>query len=140
MTHPTFIACLIALALAPGAAALAQGHSDQGRRGHEASQRDGRWAPPGHQARRGQPKAHPGRGHAYGHDKAHRGPRGAGPGAAFHRGDRVPMAYRGRQYVVEDWRQHRLRPPPRGHHWLQAGGDYMLVAIATGVIVDLLLH
>jgi Ni/Co efflux regulator RcnB len=28
---------------------------------------------------------------------------------------------------------------PRGYHWVQAG-DYVLVAIATGIIVQLLLN
>jgi Ni/Co efflux regulator RcnB len=65
--------------------------------------------------------------------------RGAGPGRSYYRGDRMPMQYRGRQYVVDDWRGHGLRTPPRGYHWVQSGGDYVLVAIATGVILDLLL-
>jgi Ni/Co efflux regulator RcnB len=65
--------------------------------------------------------------------------RGAGPDHAFHRGGRLPMAYRSRQYVVDDWRGHQLQAPPRGYHWVQTGGDYVLVAIATGVILQLLL-
>ena len=65
--------------------------------------------------------------------------RGAGPGHNFYRGDRLPWEYRQRTYVVEDWRGHRLSAPPRGYHWVQAGGDYVLVAIATGVILQLLL-
>jgi Ni/Co efflux regulator RcnB len=68
------------------------------------------------------------------------GDRGAGPGHSFYRGDRLPMNYRGRQYVVDDWRGHGLRTPPRGYHWVQTGGDYVLVAIATGVILELLLN
>jgi len=58
----------------------------------------------------------------------------------FNRGDRLPMQYRDRQYVVDDWRGHQLRQPPRGYHWVQSGGDYLLVAIATGIIADLLLN
>jgi len=42
--------------------------------------------------------------------------------------------------VVNDWRARHLSPPPRGYHWVQTGGDYVLVAIATGVILQLLLH
>ena len=41
--------------------------------------------------------------------------------------------------VVDDWRGHHLSPPPRGYHWVQTGGDYVLVAIATGVIMQILL-
>lgn len=55
------------------------------------------------------------------------------------RGDRVPPAYGGYQYVVEDWQGHGLRRPPRGHHWVQVGPDYVLVAVATGIILELLL-
>lgn len=57
----------------------------------------------------------------------------------FRRGERLPPEYRHRQYVVSDWRAHRLRPPPRGYQWVQRGNDYVLVAIATGIIAQLLL-
>jgi len=66
--------------------------------------------------------------------------RGAGPNQQFHRGERLSPEYRSRQYVVEDWRGHHLSAPPRGYHWVQTGGDYVLVAIATGVILQLLLN
>jgi Ni/Co efflux regulator RcnB len=69
-----------------------------------------------------------------------RGERGAGPDHAYYRGERMPLQYRSRQYVVEDWRSHRLSAPPRGYHWVQSGGDYVLVAIATGIILQLLLN
>jgi Ni/Co efflux regulator RcnB len=77
--------------------------------------------------------------HARGGDR-HHGERGAGPEHRFYKGDRLPMEYRGRHYVVDDWRGHRLSAPPRGYHWVQAGGDYVLVAIATGVILQLMLN
>lgn len=66
--------------------------------------------------------------------------RGAGPDHSFYRGDRLPPQYRSPQYVVDDWRGHRLSQPPRGYHWVQAGGDYVLAAIATGLIVSILLN
>lgn len=65
---------------------------------------------------------------------------GAGPDQRFHRGDQLPAEYRGRQYVVDDWRGHHLRSPPRGYHWVQNGADYMLVAVATGLIAEVLLN
>lgn len=68
------------------------------------------------------------------------GERGAGPDHQYYQGDRLPMQYRSHQYVVNDWRGHRLSAPPRGYHWVQSGGDYVLVAIATGVILQLLLN
>lgn len=65
--------------------------------------------------------------------------RGAGPNHDWHRGDRLPPEYHNRQYVVDDWHSHNLSAPPRGYHWVQNGGDYVLVAIATGVIAQILL-
>lgn len=65
------------------------------------------------------------------------GPR---PGYRFYRGGRLPYEYRSHQYVVDDWRGHQLRRPPRGYHWVQAGPDYLLVAIASGVIASILLN
>jgi Ni/Co efflux regulator RcnB len=56
------------------------------------------------------------------------------------KGNRLPPQYRGPQYVVNDWRGHRLSAPPRGYQWVQYGGDYMLVAIASGVITQLLIN
>ena len=71
--------------------------------------------------------------------RATRDERGAGPGRSLHQGARLPPEYRTRQYVVEDWRSHHLSAPPRGYHWVQSGGDYLLVAITTGLIMELLL-
>ena len=65
---------------------------------------------------------------------------GAGPSHDLRRGGHLPDRYRNRQYVVDDWRGHRLRQPPRGYHWVQTGGDYVLAAIATGVIADLIVN
>ncbi|MGV7206643.1 RcnB family protein [Oxalobacteraceae bacterium A2-2] len=65
--------------------------------------------------------------------------RGAGPRHNLYKGGRLPAEYRGRQYVVDDWRAHHLSAPPRGYHWVQTGGDYVLVAITTGIIASLLL-
>lgn len=48
--------------------------------------------------------------------------------------------YYGPNYVVSNYGYYRLRPPPRGYHWVRADNDYLLVAIATGVILDIALH
>jgi Ni/Co efflux regulator RcnB len=49
--------------------------------------------------------------------------------------------YGGPIYVVRDYRHYRLRPPPRGYHWVRAdNSDYLLVAMATGIILDVALH
>jgi Ni/Co efflux regulator RcnB len=65
---------------------------------------------------------------------------GAGPDHSYRRGDRLPTRYRNHQYVVNNYREHHLRPPPRGYHWVQTGSDYVLAAIATGVIADLIIN
>jgi len=46
--------------------------------------------------------------------------------------------YDGRQVVFTDYRSRHLRAPGRGQHWVRAdNGDLLLVAIATGIIVDI---
>jgi Ni/Co efflux regulator RcnB len=60
------------------------------------------------------------------------------PRSEWRRGGHVPSEYRGRNYVVSDWRSHRLQAPPRGYHWVGVGGDYVLAAVATGVIMQII--
>lgn len=44
-------------------------------------------------------------------------------------------------YVVNDYRGYGLRAPPRGYYWRRSDvGDFLLVAAATGIIADLILH
>ncbi len=64
----------------------------------------------------------------------------AHPAHDWHKGDRVPDAYRDNRYVVNDWRGHHLHEPPAGYHWVQVNGDFVLAAVATGVIADVLLN
>ena len=71
--------------------------------------------------------------------QAMRGGPDHGPGGDWHRrGGRLPSDYRDRQYVVDDWRGYDLQPPPRGYHWVGVGGDYLLVAITSGVIAQII--
>ena len=35
-----------------------------------------------------------------------------------------------------DYRAHHLRTPPRGYEWRQVDGNYVLAAVATGVIAS----
>ena len=60
------------------------------------------------------------------------------PHSEWRRGGRVPAEYRGRNYVVQDWRAYRLQQPPRGYQWVGVGGDFVLAAIATGVIANII--
>lgn len=80
--------------------------------------------------------------HEYRHDHRH-GPQVRyyqARGPQFQRGRYIPVEYRSRQYVVVNPYQHRLYAPPRGQQWVQVGSDYVLVAIATGLIVNLVLN
>lgn len=38
-----------------------------------------------------------------------------------------------------DYRAHHLRAPPRGYAWRQSNGQYVLAAVATGVIASIIL-
>lgn len=145
LTQPEFtmkskaaLCTVLAASLLAGQFAIAQGDApnanrgryDQGQRGNDRDRRDD-W--------RQQNRDNDGRG--YGHyQRGERDGRGAGPDHAYYRGERMPPQYRTRQYIVEDWRGHRLSEPPRGYYWVQSGGDYILVAIATGVILNMLLN
>jgi Ni/Co efflux regulator RcnB len=54
------------------------------------------------------------------------------------RGSRLPVSYwRSHRYV--DWRAHRLWAPPRGYNWVSVNGNYVLLAITTGLIADIVL-
>lgn len=144
MTQKLVINIALALALATAGSAFAQGNSQHQRRNNDCpngkcdgpdnrqrpNQNARKAAPPPPQARNDwQTQYH----------RAARDERGAGPNRSFRQGGRLPPEYRGRQYVVDDWRGHHLSAPPRGYHWVQNGGDYLLVAITTGLIMQLLL-
>jgi Ni/Co efflux regulator RcnB len=60
------------------------------------------------------------------------------PHRDWRRGVVVEPNYRGDRYWVTDWHARHLYAPPRDHRWLYVNGDYILVAIATGVIVNIL--
>ncbi len=134
MKRKILVAALAAMAMANSGFALAQGHDDR-------NDRDGR---PGMAQPRGNPGPQRGGPMAHGPQRPPPGlaqmeGRGAGPEHSFYRGQRLPPEYRGRQGVVDDWRNHHLSAPPRGYHWVQTGADYVLVAIATGLIAQVLL-
>jgi Ni/Co efflux regulator RcnB len=60
-------------------------------------------------------------------------------GPEFHRGGYIAREYRGRAYEV-DYREHHLRRPPEGQRWVQVGADYVLIAVATGIIASIILN
>ena len=51
----------------------------------------------------------------------------------WNRGMKVPAAYRN-HYV--DYRRYKLRAPPAGYHWVEADGQYLLIAAATGLVTE----
>lgn len=53
------------------------------------------------------------------------------------RGHYLPRPYYAPVYVV-DYRPYRLAPPPYGHHWVRVDNDVLLIALATGLIVDVM--
>jgi len=137
MNSKAVVSAIMAISMTTSGFAFAQGRGDRNDRDrNEQGQRSGQMDRRDSGAR--QPDRGEGRGRANYDER--RDERGAGPNHAFHRGDRLPPEYRHRNYVVDDWRGHNLSAPPRGYHWVQTGGDYVLVAIATGVILQLLLN
>ena len=102
---------------------------------HDKHDKHGKKGPPHHARGPHHERGWGPRPHAPAHGVRH----GAGPHHDWYRGGRVPAMYRTPHYVVGDWRGHHLAAPPRGYHWVQYGGDYLLVAIATGVIAQLVL-
>jgi Ni/Co efflux regulator RcnB len=58
----------------------------------------------------------------------------------YKRGGYLPPQYRESRYYVTDWRAHRLYAPPRGYHWVRSDNvEFLLVAIATGIITNIIL-
>jgi Ni/Co efflux regulator RcnB len=58
---------------------------------------------------------------------------------SWRRGERLPSYYQGR-YRQVDYRHEHLRAPPRGYRYVEDDrGDYLLVGIATGVILSIIL-
>ena len=112
-----------------------RGHRHDDRRG-DRDGRDGRWDRGQHNGytyngrwNYGPPPA------AYEYD------RGYQPGYQnWRRGDRLPSYYRS-SYRGVDYRRAHLRAPPRGYNYVEDDrGEYLLVGIATGVILSVILN
>ena len=62
-----------------------------------------------------------------------------GGGGHWKRGQR--MGYNDWQGArAVDYRQHHLRQPPRGYEWRESNGQYILAAVATGLIASIILN
>jgi Ni/Co efflux regulator RcnB len=55
----------------------------------------------------------------------------------WHRGDKLPSSYRGKNYVV-DYRHYGLGAPPRGYQYVRVNNDVVLTAVATGVVASVI--
>jgi Ni/Co efflux regulator RcnB len=55
----------------------------------------------------------------------------------WHRGDKLPSAYRGKAYTV-DYRHYGLSAPPRGYQYVRVNNDVVLTALATGVVASVI--
>ncbi len=56
--------------------------------------------------------------------------------SSWQRGSVMPSYYRDR--YVNDYGRYHLRAPPQGYAWYRAGDDYLLAAIATGLIYEII--
>lgn len=149
MNHRQWLATTMAIVL--GFSTFAATAQPRDQRDHR-DERGGRHEQQGDRGGPGRPDRHPGnaRGHEdrgqgpkaqiHGHARGHvHGGRGIGPEHRYHRGDHLPPNFRTRHYIVEDWRGHRLSSPPRGYRWVQVDADYVLIAVATGLIAQIVL-
>jgi Ni/Co efflux regulator RcnB len=58
-------------------------------------------------------------------------------GVVWRRGGYVPRAYR--TYYVQEPRYYGLAPAPYGYRWVYADGNFVLMALATGLITSVVL-
>lgn len=151
-------ALVLALGVAFAAPATAEAR-DHHRRGHDRDRSGQDWRR-GHDHRRDYRRDHrrDDRRHGYRHDRrdgrrhervvyvprpvvvhhrphvVHRGPPPWVRGRHYSHSGYAPT------YVVHDYGPYGLRHPPRGYHWRRSdAGDFLLVAIATGIIADVIL-
>jgi Ni/Co efflux regulator RcnB len=62
-------------------------------------------------------------------------------GPHYYRGGYLPYEYRAHRYWVNDWRARHLAAPPYGYQWVETdAGDVVLIALATGLIANILLN
>lgn len=152
MKHLLYAAVVLGAALAPIAASAEPGDHDHGRQEDRRDHGDERdRGGERHDERhydRGRPESWRDRDEWRGFQGARQGywyapgygyervePRWRG---AWRRGGYVPGPYR--HYYVQDWGYYGLRPPPRGYRWVYADGNFLLMALTTGLIADVILN
>lgn len=60
--------------------------------------------------------------------------RGYRNGHRWAKGQRFDRRYATNYRVINNYRDYRLAPPPRGYHYVRSGNDAVLVAITSGII------
>lgn len=116
---------LAAVALSIMAVPMAQAQSRQDSARGQSYGHHQQWKKPAkkqHQARRQAPRAH----HAQ---------RPAPSRHQWAKGKRVPEWQR--RQAVRDYHRHGLRRPGKGQQWVRVDNDYLLISLATGVILGL---
>jgi Ni/Co efflux regulator RcnB len=59
----------------------------------------------------------------------------------FHRGGYLPYQYRNHGYYVSNWQAYPgLYAPPYGQQWVNVDGEFLLVALTTGLILNALIN
>lgn len=77
---------------------------------------------------------------APGYDHGYGQPIHGGHGQRFYRGGYLPHQYRSHAYYVNDWRAFNgLYAPPYGQQWVNVDGEFLLVALTTGLIANAIL-
>lgn len=56
----------------------------------------------------------------------------------WRRGRRLPPEYWEHARRVDDYRAYHLRRPPRGYEWREVDGNYVMAAVATGIIASVI--
>ena len=126
----TILIGALALTMAGASVAAAQPYGAGPGQPHGNPNAQGPGQPPGGGQGPGQP---PGGGQHNGWGRDY------GSGHHWRRGERVGYNDWNSARPV-DYRQHHLRKPPRGYEWRESNGQYILAAVATGLIVSILLN
>jgi Ni/Co efflux regulator RcnB len=58
----------------------------------------------------------------------------AGNNHQWHHGDH----YTDHREVVQNWNHYHLRQPPQGYEWVQDGSQFVLIAVTSGIIADII--
>ncbi len=56
----------------------------------------------------------------------------------YQRGHRAPARFLGNSRMVSDYQRYHLHRPPHGYHWVRGDdNDFLLVAVTTGIVSDI---